>query len=54
MDADWTLVDGEGDLQEAEVKTEAIPGIREQARMGSAVNASAMLNSMVLSRLGQE
>ena len=57
VDADWTLIDEEGDLQEAEVqtevKTDAIPGIGEQARMGSAVNASAMLNSMVLSRQRQ-
>lgn len=55
MDADWTLVDDEGDAQEVDVNTEAVSGIREQVRGGSQpVNASTMLNSMLLSRQAQE
>ena len=57
VDADWTFIDDEGDLQDVEVRDfnlEAMHGIREQAEDGSQpVSGAAALNSMLLSQRGK-
>ncbi|KAF1979951.1 sterol 3-beta-glucosyltransferase [Bimuria novae-zelandiae CBS 107.79] len=51
VDADWTLIDDEGDLQDVDLNLEAVPSIREQTKDGSQpVNATMALNSMFLAQ----
>ncbi|KAF9733093.1 Sterol 3-beta-glucosyltransferase [Paraphaeosphaeria minitans] len=50
MDADWTLVDDEGDVQGMELPVEAISGMREQAMDDSGTGPSTLAVGAVLSQ----
>ncbi|KAF2445733.1 glycosyltransferase family 1 protein [Karstenula rhodostoma CBS 690.94] len=53
MDADWTLVDDEGDVQDMELPLEAIAGMREQATDDSGTGPATLALGAVLSQQRQ-
>lgn len=50
MDADWTLVDDEGDAQDMELPLEAMAGMREQATEASETGPSTLALGAMLSQ----
>lgn len=53
MDADWTLVDDEGDVQDMELPLEALSGMREQATAESETGPATLALGAVLSQQRQ-
>ena len=53
MDADWTLVDDEGDVQDMELPMEAVAGMREQATDGLEAGPSTLALGAMLSQQGK-